>query len=156
MGHLQSNPKVIDGDNEDRDNRMATYLLTWNPSRFHWDDIEHEAKQLKGGRVVALQWSCGNNRHIEAGDRVFMLKQGRESRGLIASGWVTKGSFKDQHWKDEAGRGSQRAWYVTFEADVLSSTPLIPRSLLDGEPFNEVYWNTQLQAFRSTPQSLEH
>jgi 5-methylcytosine-specific restriction enzyme A len=98
---------------------------------------------MRSSNLVAtatfLQWSCGNNQHIEVGDRVFMLKQGPEPRELIASGWVTEGSFEEEHWEDEIGDSGPGAWYVKFDADVLSSTPLIPRSRLDEEPFNEIH-----------------
>ena len=130
---------------------MTTYLLTWNPSRWHWDNIEDEVRQLKRNGFVPSQWSCGNNQHIETGDRVFMLKQGPETRGLIASGWVTEGSYEEEHWEDEMGEASPNAWYVKFDADVLSATPLIPRSRLDEEPFNEVHWNTQASGIRIDP-----
>src|SRR5689334_5317397 len=122
---------------------MATYLLTWNPLRWHWDDIDDEVEQLRRDGLIPSQWACGNSRHIAVGDRIFMLKQGPEPRGLIASGWVTEAPFEEAHWTDQGGGTSESAWYIRFDADVLSATPLIPRSRLNDEPFNEVHWNTQ-------------
>ncbi|MDW8293534.1 MAG: hypothetical protein RML84_10625, partial [Anaerolineae bacterium] len=39
-------------------------------------------------------WSCGVTKNIQTGDRVFLLKQGKEPRGIVGSGVVTRGSMK--------------------------------------------------------------
>ena len=56
---------------------MATYIMTWNPSRWHWDDdaFENAVRSTEGGRLASEKWSCGNTRRILAGDRVFLLRR---------------------------------------------------------------------------------
>src|SRR5262249_29862814 len=74
------------------------YLLTWNPEQWEWADLESMAEQTAEGRPVEGQWSCGNTKRIRPGDRLFLLRQGVEPRGIIAAGWATSGSYESPHW----------------------------------------------------------
>lgn len=55
---------------------MATYLLTWNPEI--WD----------GDVASEMSWSCGQTKRIVSGDRLFIMRQSREPRGICGSGWA--------------------------------------------------------------------
>lgn len=66
------------------------WLLTWNQARWAWDDRLDGYKEMiqeigKVGKAFS-KWTCGVNKSIKAGDRVFMIKLGSEPRGIIASG----------------------------------------------------------------------
>src|SRR5579859_3708816 len=96
---------------------MSTYLLTWKPQRFPNEGLTEVATRLNGGqRVKEWRWSTGNNKRIEVGERVFLLRQGHSFPGIVGSGWVTRGSFQAPSWKPtkrktKRKRGAQ-AWYV--------------------------------------------
>ncbi|HXC24462.1 MAG TPA: hypothetical protein VNU46_00995 [Gemmatimonadaceae bacterium] len=119
--------------------KMATYLLTWNPKKFSegnlFDEIAHLA-DLKHGEQ---RWSCGHNRSMVVNDRVFLLRQGIEPRGIVGSGWVTRPPFEAAHWSD----AQSTTWYVGVDWEVLGSLPIIPREILHGPRFREVHWDTQ-------------
>jgi hypothetical protein len=70
-----------------------TYLLTWNPEKaYKWEDLRDCIDDVRDHGFYATSWSCGRNRKITAGDRVFMMRQGHRSgerRGIFASGWAT-------------------------------------------------------------------
>jgi hypothetical protein len=87
-----------------------TYLLTWNPRNSPWDDRERMVGLTAEGRPVEDQWSCGNTKRIRPGDRLFLLRQGQEPRGVMAAGWATSVIYEGPHW-DEArrDRGRHRA-----------------------------------------------
>ena len=36
--------------------------------------------------------------HIAKGDRIFLLRQGRDNPGIIGAGHVARGSYLDKHW----------------------------------------------------------
>ncbi len=55
---------------------MTTFLLTWNPEKWAWDNLEEASQQT----AYRDNWTCGNTKRIR--------KQGREPRGILASGWV--------------------------------------------------------------------
>src|SRR5262245_23415265 len=44
-----------------RGDSMTTYLLTWNPSRWHWADLPQTAEQTAAGQTLRMFWSCGNS-----------------------------------------------------------------------------------------------
>ena len=123
---------------------MATYLLTWNPSKWDWPrgDFERDIAAVKESSRAPGRWSCGATKRIKLGDRVFLLRQGVEPRGLIASGWVTREPFSDRHWED-AGPLGRQTMYVGVDWDWLSRDPVIRRPELNDSKFAGVNWNTQ-------------
>jgi hypothetical protein len=85
---------------------MSTYLLTWQPK--HPDDyLELDSKKWR--------WSCGNRKNIKPDDRVFLLRQGRVSPGIVASGWVIEGSRRKAHWEPAKSKLGKKAWYVWMD-----------------------------------------
>jgi len=70
-----------------------TYLLTWNPSKGHPRHFGREAKQCQEGKQPRWPWRCRNS-HVRRGDRVFLMQQGRKTRGVFAVGHAT-GPAKD-------------------------------------------------------------
>jgi len=43
---------------------MATYLLVWNPKRWHFDELRDCIEEVKKYHSVVLGWSCGVNKQI--------------------------------------------------------------------------------------------
>ncbi len=126
---------------------MRTYLLTWNPKRYRWkpyslSELSASMGDHNGIGYVELSWSCGKNTRIRPGDRVFMLRQGAEPRGLFASGWAVSVPYEDAHWEDDARTGR----YIDVCLDVLldpDSTPIFERDRLNEEPLDKAHWDTQ-------------
>lgn len=72
---------------------MKTYLLTWNPEKSDWKKREDYKKSVDGtqnGKIVFNDWSCGNTKTIQLGDRVFLLRQGKKNPEMIGSGIVSE------------------------------------------------------------------
>ncbi|SIO25790.1 HNH endonuclease [Singulisphaera sp. GP187] len=86
---------------------FATYLLTWNPNTWSWASLENEVGTTAEGRPVDHRWSCGSTKRIRVGDRLFLLRQGVEPKGIVAAGWATSTSYEGPHW--DQGRKSQGA-----------------------------------------------
>jgi hypothetical protein len=83
---------------------VATFLLTWNPDRWHWPEDEFDAaiEATAAGRSVSDKWSVGVQKvGISAGDRAFLVRQ-RRDRCIVASGTFTSGIFEDPHWDGTA------------------------------------------------------
>lgn len=123
---------------------MATWLLTWNADRWSWEDLQSIVKKVREGRAQSDRWSCSRTRGIRKGDHFFMLKQGRGTRGIFASGRVIRGSFADEHWDEESS--SPTTMYVGIQFDALldpTSEPILPRAALEDGVLGRVHWNTQ-------------
>lgn len=116
---------------------MASYLLTWNPRRFgSWNALNHIARYKRSS------WSCGSRLSMEKGSRVYLLKQGIEPRGIVASGVTTGGVYPDAHW-DPKRRGKANYVDVKFDTvlaeDAQSAFPAHTIKSLRG-----VNWRTQM------------
>ncbi|MDM8527083.1 hypothetical protein QUF58_02620 [Anaerolineales bacterium HSG24] len=80
---------------------MVTYLLTWNPSRWAWTDLQDNINEIKKKGFHLDTWSCGVTKKINPSDRVFLMKLGKdEPRGIVASGWATSSVFENEHWNE--------------------------------------------------------
>lgn len=50
---------------------MASFLLAWNPKRWHWENLAGFTDAFKRGEVSNDRWSCGRNKHIATGDHAL-------------------------------------------------------------------------------------
>jgi hypothetical protein len=96
---------------------MEAFLLTWNPQKWQWKDLPQTVARLRDGIPVERRWSCGNRKHIPLGSRVFLLRQGVEPKGIIASGWVTREPFEAPHWDAAAAAAGKTSYFIMFTAD---------------------------------------
>lgn len=125
---------------------MPAYLLTWSPKQTDFQELPNLSEKVKQGKVVEFRWSCGRRQIIKKGDRVFLIRLGKEPKGIFGAGIVTKGSRQALHWHPDRAKKKEKAWYVYAKYDVLldpKSDPIIPRSRLDLPPFAGVHWSTQ-------------
>ena len=93
---------------------MATFLLTWNPDI--WD----------GAITSPMGWSCGHTKRIVPGDRLFLMRQGREPRGICAAGWAVSAVIEDEDYP--SGR------YVRMQIEAFrdpATSPILTRADLD-------------------------
>ncbi|MBW4581087.1 MAG: HNH endonuclease [Tildeniella nuda ZEHNDER 1965/U140] len=119
---------------------MATYLLTWNPNEWAWEDIDKSSREVSSGKSVFIEWSCGNTKKIQKGDRVFVLRQSAEPKGICASGIVIEGSFEGENWKGNS------AQFIKLKFDTLlnpETEKVLPRHLLNKAEFSRVRWDIQ-------------
>jgi len=123
---------------------MRTFLLTWNPGRWPWDNLATVCQKTAEGAPYESDWSTGNSKKIARGDRVFLLKQGEEPRGIIAAGWVTSEEVYDApHYDEQRAADGETALHadVKFEriVDPAENTPLSVEGIKEG-PLARVYW----------------
>ena len=80
---------------------VNTWLLTWNPTKWDWDDYDEVVSLSRIGKGYLTGWNCAN-RHAQVGDRVFMVKLGDPStpRGIFASGYITSDFWEGEHFDD--------------------------------------------------------
>lgn len=130
---------------------MPTYLLTWNPKRWHWwgDNLEDDFK--KDGDVYFGRWSCGNSKSIRTDDRVFLLRQGKQSPGIVASGWADSEVYEGSHWDDKLKASGKTTLYVDIRLDTLldaGSETILSRSSLNKGILGNMHWDTQQSGIR--------
>ena len=121
---------------------MSAYLLTWNPKKSDWPDLRSKIQKVRLGQLVELRWSCGNTKRIQEGDRIFLLRQGLEPRGIMASGTVLVPPYSAESWADRR----RQALYVGLAVDTLLDPEVdgvLPLSQLQDGSLGKVNWGTQ-------------
>lgn len=124
---------------------MPTYLVTWNPKVWAWEHINDAAEQVKGGKPFPDRWRT-TSRKVEIGDRVFLLRQGKEPRGIVAAGRAVSTVYlgKDLTPEDTA-KGIQRFCFDLEWDSILVPEKVspLPRNRLDEPDLSACHWNTQ-------------
>jgi 5-methylcytosine-specific restriction enzyme A len=129
---------------------MSTYLLTWNPRESNVSEIDEVWKKQCAGRpAVPADWSCGSNKSISVNARVFLHRQRDEPRGIVASGWVVKGTYQRHHWNADRRKRGDKANFVDWVPDAAvpgfgdlpDHPPLQAHLTPDGPVCDDITWN---------------
>ena len=124
---------------------MKTYLLSWNPDKWDWKDIEETIEKLNETGTFQDSWSCGTNKSIQPNDRLFLiLLGGKEPKGICASGYAVSEVYRDNHW---SGEPNKKANYIRLEFDVLLNPKKEKLLSIDflktNKKLSEQHWSTQ-------------
>lgn len=107
---------------------MSDYLLTWNPEQFSTGGDGSQTGLLDYRAGDEIRWSC-RSKQPQFGDTVYLIRLGKEPRGIIAKGVITQAPFSDQDWKD----ANQERSYIKFQLQELRQScqaGLLPMLLL--------------------------
>jgi 5-methylcytosine-specific restriction protein A len=132
--------------------RQKTYLLTWNPKTWPWDNLDGAVEKIDQSSRFEDAWSSGTNKSIEPGSRLFLLRQGKEPRGIVGSGIALDKPRSERHWdKARAGRGDKGLLVGVSFATLLNpgagDDPLALSALKHGE-LGRVHCGTQSSGIR--------
>ncbi|MEL7169187.1 MAG: hypothetical protein AAGN64_07540 [Bacteroidota bacterium] len=114
---------------------MSAWLLTWNPK---YCDVADTASRVERDSEVVSDWST-NSFRIEAGDRLFLMRQGVEPRGIVAIGTA----LGIPHLDHEDGR-----YYVPLVWEQFwPQRPILPLALLK-EEYPDQCWTPRASGTR--------
>lgn len=120
---------------------MATYLLTWNPTKYNsWYELPYILKYRRS------RWSCGSRKTLPKDSRVFLYRQGSTPRGIVASGYTTRKAFQDEHWDPARRRNGIPANYVQVAYDAILGPDrhaILQIERLRSGKLKRVNWRTQ-------------
>lgn len=126
---------------------MNTYLLTWNPKRWVWEDLNDCIKKVQNEGFCDFRWSCGRSKRIQKDDRIFMIRLGEEPKGIFASGRAINNAYSDTHWDKDLLKEGKTSCFVKVRFDTLinpEEEEILYREKLHITPFDKVHWDTQL------------
>ena len=100
---------------------MKYWLLTWNPDRWAWDELNGGFEDMKNridqvGKVYDT-WSTGVTKSIKEGDRVFLIRLGKQPKGIIASGYAVTDVFSAPHWEEHRAIAGERSNHIYVKFD---------------------------------------
>lgn len=130
---------------------FATYLLTWNPNTWPWDNLEDVVRATAEGRPVDDDWSCGNTKRIRVGDRLFLLRQGVEPKGIVASGWATSASYEGPRWDQHRRNQGDTALLVDVRFERILNPEvdeILPLAKLQEGSLASVNWATPVSGIQ--------
>lgn len=100
---------------------MKTWLFAWNPKRYTWEGNVDGYKELMA--VISqvgcayIPWTCGVNKSILPGDRIFLIKLGVKERGIVASGYAATSVFEGTHWDESLAAEGKKTKRVYIKMD---------------------------------------
>ena len=121
---------------------MTTWLLTWNPDRWEWDNYDEECEEASEEHPLDFAWSCVSKK-AQAGDEFYLLKLGKLPRGIIAHGTVTQSSLTYEDWNKDRAR--QDLNHIAGKCDTLlnyKTQDILDVSVLD-EKCKGQLWHPQ-------------
>ncbi len=132
---------------------MPAYLLTYNPKYWVWEDLPHAIAEIAAHGYHESRWSCGRSKRIKAGDRVFLMQQGAEPRGIFGAGEALADAYQDEQWNAERWlAGSKTCMYVEVAFDALidpTRDPILTRErLLTEPPLCDHHWDVRTSGTR--------
>jgi hypothetical protein len=96
---------------------MKTYLLTWNPSKWAFEDWPQALVDMREQGSYVRQWSCMNG-HVQPGDQILLKKTGNGLTGIVASGTAVSVPFNNRHWG--GGKQDRPKQYIQVKFDRLA------------------------------------
>jgi hypothetical protein len=124
--------------------KRPAFLLAWNPDHFEWPEFTKEARKLGSRRAGAGgtkdSWTATNS-SIRPGDRLFIIRLGKEPKGIVGSGHALSAPYEDAHYSENG----KTIKYIDLEWDTLldpSTSKILPLSRLQQE-IPQVHWTPQ-------------
>lgn len=101
------------------------------------------AASTAAGEPAEMDWSTGNRKNIEPGDRLFLVRLGEPPKGIVTAGTATTAAEERPHWDGTPGKTTQ---FVNglFDRilDPAIDAPLDVFSITEG-PLAGVNWSPQ-------------
>jgi 5-methylcytosine-specific restriction protein A len=134
--------------------RMNTFLLVWNPKRWIWNDFERLKINLYQGNTTERFWSCRSSK-VDIGDRIFIIRLGKEPKGIFSSGHVV-GKEDRPHWDKTK---NEIIPYVNVKFDKLlnpETEKIISRIELETNEFQPMHWDSQMSGVQIPDDIADH
>ena len=96
----------------------SAWLLTWNRANWSWEDYRDTCQATKAGIPFKDSWSCSSTSPI-VGDEVFLIKLGKQPRGLVGHGVVRRESYVTAHYDPEQAAEGKTRRCIDVEFDQL-------------------------------------
>lgn len=112
--------------------RGASYLISWNPTRWDWPTFTEDRAATIEGRTVTHRWRTSSKKP-KVDDHVYLLRTGLEPRGIIARGKVVKSPYIDAHWDEAKAQSGETTDFIDVEFEDIRDPALdafVPVDLL--------------------------
>lgn len=80
---------------------MRAFLFAWNPDKWEWPDLEQDIKDLAETSIFVDAWSCASHKAVREGDKAYLIKLGKEPKGIMGSGFVSSEPFMGENHRGQ-------------------------------------------------------
>ena len=135
---------------------FIAYLVTYNPGENdnRWPELPQDARRTESGLIVNEWWNV-SNKAIQPGDRIFLLKQGDGSTGIMGSGKaISDASDKRPHWIPQRKAAGDMVRYIDVAWDTILDPeiePLLSESEIRSDSLPQRLWNARNSGNRIEP-----
>ena len=122
--------------------KMKTFLFAWNPKKWDWTTLEQNIDEIEQTGRTSLRWSVISHKKISPGDRAFLVRLGKEPKGIMASGFVSTSPFLSKHWSGE----DKLVYRVMIDFEVILNPafePLLSIDVLNQGGLAKTDWTPQ-------------
>jgi hypothetical protein len=120
---------------------MAAFLLSWNPTKFPWDNLRKNIERVRRKGFFSRRWPCGNRTDLPKGSEFFLVRLGPALKGIVGRGLTASVPFEDKHWDPEKRRQKIKALYVKVRFTDLNETPIVAWEELQQLPLSRFKWS---------------
>lgn len=106
------------------------WLLTWNPGSWNWTNYKAWCKDTKLGNKFVEPWTCASKQPA-VGDEIFLIKTGDPPRGILAHGYVAKGTYEADHYDPKKAAAGVKSNHIDAEYDWIQDYDSEPMLMQD-------------------------
>ena len=127
---------------------MKSFLFTWSHTSHGWpyEELKKLVQRFETDGDTREGWQCKSHKKAQSGDRVFLMKQGEDPRGLFGSGKIVRGPYP----------GDDNSYYVEISFDVLvdpvKTSVLVSRQELESLHRKESLWDIPFSGMEIPPE----
>lgn len=92
----------------------ASWLFSWDPKHYDWKEFNRLREAVIAGDEAITSWICTNG-NVSPGDTAFILRTGKDPKGIVARGNVANGPYEDLHWDPDKADVGEMAQYVDIQ-----------------------------------------
>jgi len=110
--------------------KHRAYLLTWNPDQFSEADFKQELADFDAG-TAPLRWSVGHRKDMPIGSDLFLMRLGREPKGIVGTAVSNSEVHQLPHWDPAKAASGVMANYVLCRPKRMQFEPILPLEYLN-------------------------
>ncbi len=134
-----------------------TWLIAWNPKNWDWVSFHDDRMRVAKGENVTRRWSVASTK-LNEGDTFYLVRLGREPRGLIGRGNIASAPYEEEHYDPERAAKGDKARFVDITLTDLRDPAVdsfISMADLQRETTDDQVWSPQSSGIEIKPASAK-
>lgn len=128
---------------------MKTFLFAWNAEKWEWPELEQDVRELRETGLLIEHWSCASHKSVRPGDKAYLIKLGKEPKGIMGSGFISSEPFAGLN------RRGQPRMRVMINFEVLlnpDKEEILGLDVLKSGKLGKQHWSTQSSGISIKPE----